>query len=431
MNITHPEVEEFIDMRKSTGGDPHRRNTNLHHGVVLTENFLYAVSYNLGWDLIDPHTDLVVKTVKARDLWFKILETRAETGEPFLVNYNNMNDALPMQMQAKGLKVLHSNLCTEITLPVSENRTAVCCLSSVNIEKFNEWSTDQKFIGDLITMLDNVLDNFISEASSSPGMRKAVYSAVQERSIGLGAMGFHSYLQSIGVPIESAVAKGINIKVFSHIKNDAVETSLRLAKTRGEAPDMAGTGLRNAHLLAVAPNASSSVICGGTSPSIEPSRANVYTQKGVVGSSQVRNKYLEKLIHERLDGDYKAIEAVWALIYEDEGSVANISILTDYEKDIFKTFPEIDQMALVELAIDRQEYICQGQSLNLSFITPPSDAPQETHDRFMQYVSDVHFRAIRDLKTIYYYRGREATKVENVDMKIPQRKDSDCFFCEG
>lgn len=431
MDISHPEVEEFIDMRKTTGGDPHRRNTNLHHGVVVDVPFLHAVENDYKWELIDPHSKAVMKTVKARDLWFKILETRAETGEPYLFNKSLTNALLPVNLKSKGLEVKHSNLCTEITLPTDENRTAVCCLSSVNVEKFDEWEVHPYFISDMVTMLDNILQNFIDEAGHSPGMRKAVYSAKQERSIGLGAMGFHSFLQGKNVPIESALAKSLNRRVFKNIYDNARSTSAKLGELRGEAPDMVGTGMRNAHLLAIAPNASSSVICGNTSPSIEPYRANVYTQKGVAGFSQVRNKHLAKLLHERLDGDKKAIDQVWDNIYNDEGSVANIDILTEYEKDVFKTAPEINQHYLVELAIDRQNYICQAQSLNLFFVPPSKEAPTEVHTTFLQYVSDVHLRAISNLKSVYYYRGREASKVENVNLKIPKRVESECLSCEG
>ena len=291
MDVWHPEIEEFIAMRKESGGDLNRKNLNLHNGVNVNNEFLKAVGENEDWRLIDPKSGEAVKTVKARDLWAKLLDARAETGEPYLVNIDTCNEALPQGQKDLGLEIKQSNLCSEITLPTNEERTAVCCLSSVNLQYFDKWSKNEQFIDDLITMLDNVLQHFIDNAidttqlgeynanfkrfkkyikEGKEGFTRAAYSAYRERSLGLGAMGFHAYLQSRNIPFEGIFATGFNYKVFQHIKVRATEASSRLAEERGEAPDITGSGQRNAHLLAVAPNASSSIICGGTSPSIEP-----------------------------------------------------------------------------------------------------------------------------------------------------------------
>jgi ribonucleoside-diphosphate reductase alpha chain len=315
MDIDHPEIEEFINIRKESGGDINRKCLNLHNGINLTNEFLQAVKNDEDWRLIDPKTKEAVKIVSARELWWQILNARAETGEPYMVNIDNCNDALPKSQKDLGLEIKQSNLCSEITLPTNEERTAVCCLSSVNLEHFDEWSKNEQFIDDLVTMLDNVLQHFIDNAIDTSeigeynanykrfsnhvkpdkkSFTKAAYSAYRERSIGLGAMGFHAYLQRKGIPFEGIFATGFNYKAFQHIKGKAVDATKRLAEERGEAPDVHGSGHRNAHLLAVAPNASSSIICGGTSPSIEPYRANVYTHKTLSGSYQVKNRNLEK-----------------------------------------------------------------------------------------------------------------------------------------
>lgn len=284
LDISHPEIEEFLDVRKPTGGDINRKSTNLHHGVVLSDKFMNLIeqatfieNFDDSWDLVDPHSDRVVKTVSAKTLWVKLIQNRVETGEPYVMFGDTVQAALPESQKALGLKVHHSNLCSEITLATDKDRTAVCCLSSVNLEEYDEWSNDEKFIPDLIRMLDNVLEYFIQNAPNE--LERARYSAERERSIGLGAMGFHAYLQRHNIPFESAIAKSRNISIFKHIKNKALQESRNLAATRGEAPDARGTGVRNCHLLAIAPNASSSIICGNTSPSIEPYRANAFTQK--------------------------------------------------------------------------------------------------------------------------------------------------------
>jgi ribonucleoside-diphosphate reductase alpha chain len=452
MNIWHPEIEEFINMRKESGGDINRKCLNLHNGVNINNEFLQAVERDEEWRLIDPKSNEAIKTINARDLWWQVLNARAETGEPYIVNLDTCNEALPQKQKDLGLAIKQSNLCSEITLPTDEERTAVCCLSSVNLEHFDKWSKDKNFINDLVTMLDNVLQHFIDNAvdttqlgeynanfkrftkhirAGKEGFTKATYSAYRERSIGLGAMGFHAYLQSKQIPFESIYASGFNHKAFKHIKTKALEASQGLAESRGEAPDISGSGLRNAHLIAVAPNASSSIICGGTSPSIEPYRANVYTHKTLSGSYQVKNKYLEKLFRSKgIKG--KKLTQLWKDIAGYDGSVQQLDILTAEEKEIFKTANEINQIWIVEHAYKRQDFICQSQSVNLFFILPKATEPQAVHDDYMQYVNDVHWYGASKLKSLYYFRSNAARNAENVNVKIPRIKlDEGCIACEG
>ncbi len=452
MNIWHPEIEEFINMRKESGGDINRKCLNLHNGVNINNEFLQAIENDEEWRLIDPKSNEAIKTISARDLWWQLLNARAETGEPYIVNIDTCNKALPQKQKDLGLSIRQSNLCSEITLPTNEERTAVCCLSSVNLEHFDKWSKNKNFINDLVTMLDNVLQHFIDNAvdttqlgeynanfkrfnkhikEGKEGFTKAVYSAYRERSIGLGAMGFHAYLQSKEIPFESMYATGFNYKAFKHIKTKALEASQGLAESRGEAPDISGSGLRNAHLLAVAPNASSSIICGGTSPSIEPYRANVYTHKTLSGSYQVKNKYLEKLLKSKgLKG--KKLTELWKDIAGYDGSVQHLDILTAEEKELFKTANEINQIWIVEHAYKRQDFICQSQSVNLFFILPKATEPQAVHDDYMQYVNDVHWYGACKLKSLYYFRSNAARNAENVNIKIPRIKlDEGCIACEG
>ena len=432
INISHPEIEEFINMRKTTGGDLNRKCLNLHNAVNITNKFLEAVAADEEWRLIDPKTNTAIKIVSARDLWFQIIQARVETGEPYMVNIDTCNDALPEEQKKLGLEIKQSNLCSEITLPTNEDRTAVCCLSSVNLEYFDTWSTNEDFIPDLVTMLDNVLDSFITSVEGKDGYSKAAYSAMRERSIGLGAMGFHSYLQQNNIAFESMWASSFNNKAFSFIKNRADITTRLLGDKRGEAPDMEGSGKRNAHLLAVAPNASSSIICGGTSPSIEPNRANVYTHKTLTGSFKVRNKYLERLLEELVPSENKR-EEVWKDIAAHEGSVQHLDILDDDQKEIFKTAPEINQIWIIEHAHQRQKYICQSQSVNLFFKPPSIDATQETHDTYLQYLNDVHWAGMHKLKSLYYLRSDSARNTENVNIKIPRLnlEEEGCLSCEG
>ena len=453
LDISHPEVEEFMIMRKESGGDINRKCLNLHHGINITNAFLDAIRNDDDWRLIDPKSGDAVKIVKARELWSKILETRAETGEPYLVNIDTCNNALPKEQRELGLEVKQSNLCSEITLATNEERTAVCCLSSVNLEYYDEWSKDNLFIEDLITMLDNVLQHFIDNAvdtvqlgeynanfkrfknyikEGQEGFTKAAYSAYRERSIGLGAMGFHAYLQSKNIPFEGLFATSFNYKAFKHIKESAVEASKRLADTRGEAPDVSNSGLRNAHLLAVAPNASSSIICGGTAPSIEPFRANVYTHKTLSGSYKVKNKYLEKLINKKFKTAEEK-ENIWKEINVAKGSIQHLDEFSEREKELFKTANEINQIWVVEHAYKRQEFICQSQSVNLFFVPPEASMEQETHNEYLQYVSDVHWYGMNQLKSLYYFRSDGARGAENVNVKVPRIKldEVECISCEG
>ena len=453
MDIDHPEIEEFINIRKESGGDINRKCLNLHNGINLTNEFLQAVKNDDDWRLIDPKTKEAVKIVSARELWWQILNARAETGEPYMVNIDNCNDALPKPQKDLGLEIKQSNLCSEITLPTNEERTAVCCLSSVNLEHFDEWSENTQFIDDLVTMLDNVLQHFIDNAIDTSeigeynanykrfsnhvkpdkkSFTKAAYSAYRERSIGLGAMGFHAYLQRKGIPFEGIFATGFNYRAFQHIKGKAVDATKRLAEERGEAPDVHGSGHRNAHLLAIAPNASSSIICGGTSPSIEPYRANVYTHKTLSGSYQVKNKNLESLFKKK-GLKAKELEQVWKDIAANEGSVQHLDILDDKEKELFKTANEINQIWIVEHAYKRQEFVCQSQSVNLFFVFPKATEPQEIHDEYLQYVNDVHWYAMHTLKSLYYFRSDAARTAENVNIKIPRIRleEVDCIACEG
>jgi len=425
MDISHPEINEFLDIRKPSGGDIHRKCLNLHHGINISNEFMELIekciaepTYDDTWNLIDPHTKEIIKKVSARELWQKILENRVATGEPYVSFIDHINDALPETQKSLGLKVHHSNLCTEITLPTAEDRTAVCCLSSVNLETYDEWKDNKLFIPDLIRFLDNVLTNFIENAPDN--VFRAKYSATQERSIGLGAMGFHAYLQKCNIPFESALAKAKNLNIFKHIKSEAVAESKRLAVKRGEAPDMEGTGMRNAHLLAVAPNASSSIICGTTSPSIEPYRANAYVQKTMSGSFLVKNKHLEKLLETKGINNDKT----WTSILANRGSVLHIKDLSDYEKDVFKTSIEINQQWIIEHAADRQEFICQGQSLNV--FVPADVNIKELHD--------IHMLAWkRKLKTLYYCRSEAIKRAELVSLKVERTiiPEADCLACEG
>ena len=424
MDMSHPEIIEFLEMRKPSGGDIHRKCLNLHHAINISDEFMQLIekciaepTYDDSWNLIDPHTKKVIRTVSARDLWQKLLETRVATGEPYVSFIDTINDALPETQKKLGLRVHHSNLCTEITLPTNENRTAVCCLSSVNLEKYEEWKNEPLFVPDLVRFLDNALSYFIENAPES--VFRAKFSAASERSIGLGAMGFHAYLQSKGIPFESALAKALNLKIFKKIKQEAVEESQRLAIKRGEAPDMEGTGMRNAHLLAIAPNASSSIICGTTSPSIEPYRANAYVQKTMSGSFLVKNKYLEKL----LDKKGMNTDAVWQSIVAQRGSVLHLDELSDYEKDTFKTSIEINQQWVIEHAADRQQYVCQGQSVNV--FVPADVNIKELHD--------IHMLAWkRKIKTLYYCRSEAIKRAELVSKKVERTiiPEADCLACE-
>ncbi len=429
LEMSHPEIEEFLDIRKPTGGDINRKSTNLHHGVVVSDAFMELIEgatreegFDDSWDLIDPHSGKVTKTVSAKTLWVKLIQNRVETGEPYIMFGDTVEEAMPDYQRALGLKVHHSNLCSEITLPTTEDRTAVCCLSSVNLEEFDEWKDNDMFIPDLVRMLDNVLTFFIDNAPDE--LHRAKLSAQRERSIGLGAMGFHAYLQRQHIPFESVLAKGANNRMFSRIKSEAVRATKQLAQERGECPDGQGFGVRNAHLLAVAPNASSSIICGNTSPSIEPYRANAFTQKTKSGSSLLKNEYLEDCLRD-IDMDN---DEVWKSIITNNGSVQHLEFLDDYTKDVFKTAVEIDQKWVIEFAADRQKEICQSQSLNVFF--PANVSKQELHA--------IHMMAWKQgVKTLYYLRSEAIKRAETVSDEALRKyifdsiDENACLACEG
>jgi ribonucleoside-diphosphate reductase alpha chain len=420
LDISHPEIEEFLEMRKPSGGDSNRRCLNLHHGVNITDAFMVAVERGADWDLIDPHSKVVVKTLPARDLWQRLLDMRMQTGEPYIHFIDASNRALPESQKQLGLAVHQSNLCSEITLPTNDERTAVCCLSSVNLATWDEWKDDPQFIKDLVRFLDNVLSYFIENAP--PELSKAVYSASQERSIGLGAMGFHALLQSYGLAFDSPMAVGINHRIFKHIKEQASRATRELAGERGAAPDSSlSDPVRNMHLMAIAPNASSSIICGDTSPSIEPYRANAYTAKTKTGSFLVKNPYLTRVLAEM----GKDTHEVWSSIITNGGSVQHLQFLDETQKGVFKTAIEIDQRWIVDHAAERQEYICQAQSVNV-FLPANADVTLLHH---------VHFRAWKKgLKSLYYLRSEAIRRAETVSTKIARSALNDyegCLSCEG
>jgi ribonucleoside-diphosphate reductase alpha chain len=423
MDVSHPDIIEFLNMRVPTG-DVNRKNLNLHHAINITDAFMRAVERGEMWDLRDPNDHDVRESMPARTLWQQILEVRYRTGEPYLNFIDTANRALPHTMKSKGLKIHGSNLCNEIHLPTSDDRTAVCCLSSVNLEKYEEWNKTQ-MIRDLVRFLDNVLQFFIDNAGDE--ISRARYSATQERSLGLGAMGWHSLLHQKRIPFDSWEARELNHRVFKYIKQEAVKESNMLGFERGEAPDMQGTGRRNAHLLAIAPNANSSIICG-TSPSIEPSKANAYTHRTRAGSHLVKNKYLEQ----ELKKVKQNTQDVWSSIITNGGSVQHLDFLSQKVKDVFKTAIELDQLVLVEQGADRQEYLCQGQSLNLFF--PAGADKKDLHK--------AHFAAWKlGTKGLYYLRTETSQRAENVSQKVSRDalKDfetqamtqDECVACQG
>jgi len=426
LHISHPEIEEFLDVRKPTGGDVNRKCINLHHGIVISDKFMEIIhratkenDFDDSWELIDPHSGEVTKVVSARTLWVKLLQNRMETGEPYLMFEDAVQADLPEFQQRKGLKVNHSNLCSEITLATNEERTAVCCLSSVNLEYYDEWKNHPAFIPDLIRFLDNVLTYFITNAPTE--LERARYSAERERSIGLGAMGFHAYLQKNGIPFEGAMAQSANLEMFKHIKTQAQAETERLAVEKGACPDDDTCSVRNAHLLAIAPNASSSIICGNTSPSIEPFRANAFTQKTKSGSYLMKNKFLEEV----LEKYGQNIDSTWTSIITNKGSCQHLDFLTEEEKEIFKTAVEINQAWVVEHASMRQQYVCQSQSVNLFF--PPDVNKADLHN--------IHMLAwAKNMKTLYYLRSEAISRADNVSNKVKREiifEQSDCLSCEG
>ena len=400
MDISHPDIIEFLNMRIPTG-DVNRKNLNLHHAVNITDAFMRAVERDEIWDLVDPNEQDARDSMRARKLWETVLETRYRTGEPYLNFIDTANRALPQTMKDNGLKINGSNLCNEIHLPTNDDRTAVCCLSSVNLEKYDDWK-DTTMIRDLVRFLDNVLQFFIDNAGDE--IHRARFSATQERSLGLGAMGWHSYLHKNRIPFESDTAVIKNIKIFEHIKSEAVAETEHLATERDECPDMEGTGRRNSHLLAIAPNANSSIICG-TSPSIEPSKANAYTHRTRAGSHLVKDKYLEEELVKLGKND----ATTWSSIITNGGSVQHLSFLSPEVKSIFKTAIEINQNAIVSQAADRQQFLCQGQSLNVFF--PAGASKADLHK--------VHYNAWKlGCKGLYYLRTETSSKAENVSTKV-------------
>jgi ribonucleoside-diphosphate reductase alpha chain len=439
LDISHPDILLFLEMRKPTG-DQNQRCLNLHHGINITDDFMNIIEksmiesdYNDSWELKDPHTKEVRETVSARELWQRILETRMQTGEPYIHYIDESNRKLPQWLKNKELKINQSNLCSEVILPTNKDRTAVCCLSSLNLEYYDEWSKEPMFLKDVLEMLDNVLQKFIDDAPDS--ISRARFSAIQERSVGVGALGFHAYLQKKGLPWESALSKSTNIRMFKHIRTGLDEANKQLGSERGEAPDAVGTGLRCSHVMAIAPNASSSILMGNTSPSIEPWRANAYRQDTLSGSFLNKNKYLDMLIKKKCQEDSSVdYDKVWSTIIANDGSVQTVKCLDDYEKDIYKTAMEIDQRWVIEHAADRQEFIDQAQSLNV-FFRP---------DANISYLHAVHFLAWKkQLKTMYYCRSEKISKADKVSKRIERDiiKELDmtsiaagedtCLACEG
>ena len=423
MEVSHPDILEFLTIRIPTG-DVGRKCLNIHHAVNVSDEFMTAVEDDEDWNLLDPNDETIRETHKARKIWEAILETRFRTGEPYVNFIDTANRYLPKPMKRKGLRIHGSNLCNEIHLPTSEERTAVCCLSSLNLELYDEWK-DTDIVKDLITFLDNVLQFFIDHAPDE--ISRARYSAEMERSLGLGAMGLHSLYQKHRMPFDSIDAKELNVEIFAKIKSDAVEQTKVLGKEKGECSDMKGTGKRNAHLLAIAPNANSSMITG-CSPSIEPHKANAYTHRTRAGSHLIKNRYLKEEL-KKLNLD---TPEVWTSIITNGGSVQHLDFINDSIKEVFKTAIEIDQRVLIEQGGDRQKYLCQGQSLNIFF---PAGASK-------RYLHDVHMKAWKhECKGLYYLRTETSHKAENVAEKVKLNKlkdyseaeqsEEDCEACQG
>lgn len=417
LDVSHPDIIEFLNIRVPTGGDPNRKCFNLHNAINVSDVFMEAVKNDTLWELVDPNDKSVRDTIKARELWQRILEVRFRTGEPYVNFIDTANRHLHPSQKALGLRVHGSNLCNEIHLATSDDRTAVCCLSSVNLEFYDDWK-DTPMVADLITFLDNVLQFFIDHAPDV--LSRAKYSATRERSLGLGAMGFHAYLQKNMIPWESPLAISANRRMFKYIKAIALGRSQQLAEAWGEPEDLKGYGVRNAHLLAIAPNANSSIIVG-TSPSIEPWKSNAYTHRTRAGAHLVKNQYLEKLLDEKGQNTPE----VWQSITLNDGSVQHLEFLSDWEKDVFKTAFELDQNWVVDHAAHRQEYICQGQSVNLFF---PAGSDKG-------YVNSVHLRAWKEgLKGLYYLRTNAGVSADKISQKVVRNalKDSDeCVACHG
>ena len=438
LDISHPDILLFLELRKPTG-DQNMRCLNLHHGINITDDFMHLVEQSMldsnfddTWHLRDPHSGVIRDSIPAKELWQRILEMRMLTGEPYIHYIDTSNRAMPQFQKDLGLSIKQSNLCSEIILPTDKDRTAVCCLSSVNLEYYDEWKDNGLFLRDIAEMLDNVLQHFIDNAP--PGIERARYSASRERSIGVGALGFHAYLQSNNTPFEGAIAKSLNNKIFKNIREKLNEANLQLGAERGESPDCTGTGRRFAHVMAIAPNASSSIIMGNTSPSIEPYRANAYRQDTLSGAYLNKNKYLDKIIKEKCSADSKLnYDDIWSSIIANDGSAQHLDFLDEWTKDIFKTGMEIDQRWIVEHGADRQNYIDQSQSINL-FFRP---------DVNVKYLHACHFLAWKKgLKTLYYCRSEKLAKADKVSKRIEREvikelvmtaiaQGDECLACEG
>ncbi len=404
--VWHPEIEEFIEMRRPTGGDPNRKALNLHHGILISDAFMRAVEADDAWALISPKDGTHIRKISARSLWIRILTARMEQGEPYIIYSDHVNNARPEHHKLAGLEVKTSNLCSEITLPTGidqhgEQRTAVCCLSSLNLETWFDWKDHPLFIEDVMRFLDNVLQDFIHRAPDE--MARAKYAASRERSVGLGVMGFHSFLQANGVPFESVIAKVWNQRMFRHVRTQADAASRMLAEERGACPDAAEYGIqeRFSHKIAIAPTASISIIAGNASPGIEPIAANVFLQKTLSGSFTVRNRHLHKLLI--LKG--RDTDEVWSSITLSKGSVQHLDFLTQQEKDVFKTAFELDQRWVVEHAADRTPHVCQSQSVNLFL-------PADIHKRDLHQIHMMAWR--RGLKSLYYCRSLSIQRADTV-----------------
>lgn len=432
--VSHPEIEEFLDLRKPTGGDPNRKALNINHGIMVTDSFMQAVENDENWELVTPHNNQMVATIKARDLWIRILTARIETGEPYIIFIDAVSKNRPDSYKKLNLDVKMSNLCSEITLTtgkdhLNKSRTAVCCLSSLNLEYFEEWKDNQLFIEDVMRFLDNVLEDFISKAPNE--MERAKYSATRERSIGMGVMGFHSLLQSKMIPFESLAARQLNKLIFSHLKKQVDATSYKLALEKGPCPDAKEADLmeRFTHKLAIAPTASISIIAGNTSPGIEPYAANVFTQKTLTGSFTVRNKFLQRLLAKKGQDN----EEIWSLVSTNEGSVKDLDFLNEEEKSVFKTAYELDQRWVIEHASDRTPYICQSQSVNL-FLSA------NVHKRYLHQIHMLAWK--RGLKSLYYCRSQSmqradkvshdalSVKVANDKKKLVSFDYDECLSCQ-
>lgn len=436
LDISHPDIISFLEMRKPTG-DQNMRCLNLHHGINITDDFMKIIEASMmdsdaddKWELKDPHSGEVREVVSARELWQLIMDIRMHTGEPYLHFVDTSNRAMPQFQKDLGLSIKQSNLCSEIILPTNKDRTAVCCLSSVNVEYYDEWSKDPMFLRDVAEMLDNVLQYFIDNAPDA--IARAKFSAAQERSIGVGALGFHAYLQKKGIAFESALAKSANIRMFKHIRSKLDEANIQLGTERGSPPDCNGTGRRFAHVMAVAPNASSSILMGNTSPSIEPFRANAYRQDTLSGAFLNKNKHLDVLLRGKGLTD-EELQDTWSSIIANDGSVQHLDVLTDEEKEVYKTSMEINQIWLIEHAADRQEFIDQAQSLNI-FFRP---------DAHIKYIHACHYLAWKKgLKTLYYCRSEKLAKADKVAKRIEREvikeldmsaiaQGNECLACEG